>query len=317
MSYAHEPVMLHEVLEILAPSPSRRYLDATVGGGGHAREILRRSSPDGELLGLDWDDAAVDAAGHALAGFGGRVVLRRAGFTEAPAVLDELGWAGVDGLLLDLGLSSHQLDVPDRGFGFANDARLDMRMDRRRSPDAHELVNTLPVSELGELIREFGEEPGARRIARAIGAERRGTTIETTRQLAGIVARALGGAGGRPRGARTPATHPATRTFQALRIAVNRELENLETFLETAYEMLRAGGRLVIISFHSMEDRLVKRAFHKWGLDCVCPPRLPGCVCGWSRKAAAVTRKPRVPGKEEVRANPRARSARLRAVERV
>lgn len=315
MSYAHEPVMLHEVLEILAPSPARRYLDATLGGGGHAREILRRSSPDGQLLGLDWDDAAVDAAGRALAGFGGRVVLRRAGFTEARAVLDELGWTDVDGMLLDLGLSSHHLDVPDRGFGFANDARLDMRMDRRRSPDAHELVNSLSVDELEKLIREFGEEPGARRIARAIDAERSRGDIETTRQLAETVARVVGG--GRPRGARTPATHPATRTFQALRIAVNRELENLETFLETAYEMLGAGGRLAVISFHSLEDRLVKRAFHKWGLDCVCPPRLPGCVCGWSRKAAAVTRKPRVPGEEEVRANPRARSARLRAVERV
>ena len=315
MSYAHEPVMLHEVLEILAPSPARRYLDATVGGGGHAREILRRSSPDGRLLGLDWDDAAIDAAGRVLAGFGGRVVLRRAGFTEARAVLDELGWTDVDGVLLDLGLSSHHLDVPDRGFGFANDARLDMRMDRRRSPDAHELVNTLSVGELEKLIREFGEEPGARRIARAIDAERSRGGIETTRQLAETVARVVGG--GRPRGTRTPAAHGATRTFQALRIAVNRELENLETFLETAYEMLRTGGRLVVISFHSLEDRLVKRAFHKWGLDCVCPPRLPGCVCGWSRKAVAVTRKPRVPGDEEVRANPRARSARLRAVERV
>ncbi len=317
MSYAHEPVMLHEVLEILAPAPARRYLDATVGGGGHAREILRRSSPDGELLGLDWDDAAVDAAGRALTGFGARVALRRAGFTEARAVLDEVGWTDVDGMLLDLGLSSHHLDAPDRGFGFANDARLDMRMDRRHSPDAHDLVNTLPARDLEELIREFGEEPGARRIARAIDAERRATTIGTTRQLAGIVARALAGGGRRTRGARTPATHPATRTFQALRIAVNRELENLETFLATAYEMLRAGGRLVVISFHSLEDRLVKRAFHKWGLDCVCPPRLPGCVCDWSRKAAAVTRKPRVPGAEELRANPRARSARLRAVERV
>ena len=308
MSYAHEPVMLHEVLEIIAPAPARRYLDATVGGGGHARAILQRSSPDGELLGLDWDDAAIDAAGSALAGFGGRVVLRRAAFTEARGVLEELGWRGVDGMLLDLGLSSHHLDVPARGFGFANDARLDMRMDRRRSPDAHELVNTLSVAELEKLIRDFGEQPGARRIARAIDAERRKGTIETTRQLSDTVSRA--GGGGRRRGPRTPPTHPATRTFQALRIAVNRELDS-------AYEMLRAGGRLVIISFHSLEDRLVKRAFHKWSLDCVCPPRLPGCVCGWSRKAVAVTRKPRVPGEAEVRTNPRARSARLRAVERV
>ena len=317
MSYAHQPVMLREVLEILAPEPARRYLDATVGGGGHAREILRGSSPDGVLLGLDWDDQAIDAAGRALARFGDRVILRRSEFTEAREALDEAGWSGVDGMLLDLGLSSHQVDTPERGFGFRNDARLDMRMDRSRSMDARELVNTLPVADLERLIREFGEEPQARRIARAIDAQRSKGAIDSTRLLAETVARAAGGAGRRPRGARTPPTHPATRTFQAVRIAVNRELENLERFLETAYELLRAGGRLVIISFHSLEDRLVKRAFRKWGLDCVCPPRMPACVCGWGRKTTALTRKPRVPTSEEVQANPRARSARLRAVERI
>lgn len=317
MTYAHQPVMLREVLEILAPRPARRYLDATVGGGGHAREILLRSSPDGALLGLDWDDEAVGAAGRALARFGERVILHRAGFTRAREVLDEVGWAGVDGVLLDLGLSSHQLDTPERGFGFLSDARLDMRMDRRRPVDAHELVNGLPVGELEKIIRDFGEEPRARRIASAIDAKRRKGAIDSTRQLAETVARAMGGAARRPRKARAPAPHPATRTFQAVRIAVNRELENLERFLESAYELLCAKGRLVIISFHSLEDRLVKRAFQKWGLDCVCPPRLPACVCGWDRKATALTRRPRVPGAEEVRANPRARSARLRAVERI
>ncbi len=318
MSYAHQPVMLREVLEILAPAPARRYLDATVGGGGHAREILSGSSPDGVLLGLDWDDQAVDAAGRALARFGNRVILRRSGFARAREVLEEMGWSGVDGMLLDLGLSSHQVDTPERGFSFVNDAALDMRMDRRRPVDARELVNTLPVADLERLIREFGEEPQARRIARAIDAQRRQRPIDSTRELADTVARAAGGTGvRRPRRSRTPATHPATRTFQAVRIAVNRELENLEDFLESAYELLRAGGRLVIISFHSLEDRLVKRAFRKWGLDCVCPPRLPACVCGWNRKTRAITRKPRVPTSEEVRANPRARSARLRAVERI
>lgn len=318
MSYAHQPVMLREVLEILAPAPARRYLDATVGGGGHAREILRGSSPDGVLVGLDWDDQAIDAAGRALARFGDRVILRRSGFTRAREVLEDMGWSGVDGLLLDLGLSSHQVDTPERGFSFLDDAALDMRMDRRGPVDARELVNTLPVADLERLIREFGEEPQARRIARAIDAQRRQRPIDSTRMLAETVARAAGGSGGRrARGARTPATHPATRTFQAVRIAVNRELENLEGFLESAYELLRAGGRLVIISFHSLEDRLVKRAFRKWGLDCVCPPRLPACVCGWDRKTTAITRKPRVPTSEEVRTNPRARSARLRAVERI
>ena len=317
MDYTHQPVMLREVIEMLAPKPARRYLDGTVGGGGHALEILRQSDPDGALLGLDWDDQAIDAAGRTLARFGDRVMLRQTGFTEAREVLEEAGWPGVDGMLLDLGLSSHQLDTPERGFGFVSDARLDMRMDRRRPVDAHELVNNLPVGELEKIIREFGDEPRARRIAWAIDARRRKGAIDSTRQLAETVARALAGSTRRPRKARTPATHPATRTFQAVRIAVNRELENLERFLESAHELLCAKGRIVIISFHSLEDRLVKRAFHKWSLDCVCPPRLPACVCGWVRKATALTRKPRVAGLEEIQANPRARSARLRAVERI
>lgn len=317
MDYAHQPVMLREVLDILAPKPARRYLDATVGGGGHAGEILRRSSPDGVLLGLDWDDEAIKAAGPALARFGERAILRRSGFTGAREVLDEVGWPGVDGLLVDLGLSSHQLDTPERGFGFLTDARLDMRMDRRHPIDAHELVNGLPVRELEKIIRDFGEERRARRIAAAIDARRQKGAIDSTRQLAETVARAAGAPPRRPRQARGPAIHPATRTFQALRIAVNRELDNLEGFLESAHELLCAKGRLVIISFHSLEDRLVKRAFHRWGLDCVCPPRLPACVCGWAPKATAITRKPRVPGAEEVQANPRARSAKLRAVERL
>ena len=317
MDYAHQPVMLREVIEILAPKPARRYLDGTVGGGGHAREILRQSCPDGALVGLDCDDEAIDAAGRALARFGERVMLRHAGFTQAREVLDEAGWPGVDGILLDLGLSSHHLDTPERGFGFLSDARLDMRMDRGRTVDAHDLVNSLPVRELEKIIRDFGDEPRARRIARAIDARRCQGAIDSTRQLAETVARAMGSSTRRPRKPRTPAAHPATRTFQAVRIAVNRELENLERFLESAHELLCAKGRLVIISFHSLEDRLVKRAFHRWGLDCVCPPRLPACVCGWVRKATALTRKPRVPGIEEIQANPRARSARLRAVERV
>lgn len=316
MSYAHRPVMLREVMEFLAPRPSRRYLDATVGGGGHAREILRRSSPGGALLGLDWDDQAIEAAGRALARFGERVTLCRSEFTRAREVLEQVGWPGADGVLLDLGLSSHHLDEPERGFGFLSDARLDMRMDRRRPVDACEIVNTLPVRDLEKVIRDFGEEPRARRIALAIDAQRRRGAIETTRALAETVARAIGAAGRRRPGA-SPRTHPATRTFQAVRIAVNRELENLELFLGSAYELLRTGGRLVIISFHSLEDRLVKRAFRKWGRDCLCPPRTPGCVCGWGRKAAALTRKPRVPTGEEVEANPRARSAKLRAVERI
>ena len=215
---------------MLAPKPARRYLDGTVGGGGHALEILRQSSPDGALLGLDWDDQAIDAAGRALARFGDRVMLRQRGFSEAREVLEEAGWPGVDGMLLDLGLSSHQLDTPERGFAFVSDARLDMRMDRRHPVDAHELVNHLPVGELEKIIRDFGDEPRARRIAWAIDAQRRKQVIDSTRQLAETVARAIGHSTRRPRKARTPVTHPATRTFQAVRIAVNRELENLRGF---------------------------------------------------------------------------------------
>jgi 16S rRNA (cytosine1402-N4)-methyltransferase len=317
MSYAHRPVMPQEVLEILGPRSPGRYLDATLGGGGHAEAILDESSPAGELLGLDWDADAIMASEKRLARFGRRVTIRRANFTEAGRFLEELEWRRVNGAVVDLGMSSHHVNEPGRGFSFESDARLDMRMDSRNPVDAYQLVNTLPVKELERILRDWGEERQSRRIAAAIDSQRRLRAIESPRELATIVAKTIGWGERRARSRRRASIHPATRTFQALRIAVNHELENLENFLEDAYDLLLAGGRLVVISFHSLEDRLVKRAFQKWSRDCLCPPRTPVCVCGWTRKVVMVTRKPRVATPAETTTNPRARSAKLRAVERI
>jgi 16S rRNA (cytosine1402-N4)-methyltransferase len=211
--------------------------------------------------------------------------------------------------VLDLGISSRHIDAGERGFSFQSDGPLDMRMDRRRPLDAAMIVNTYPADELARILREYGEEPRARRIAAAIDRERRRGRIETTRQLADLVARSVGGKRGH--------IHPATKTFQALRIAVNGELDNLEAFLETGYELLHPRGRLAIISFHSLEDRMVKQAFRKWSRSCLCPPRTPVCRCGWSQKVKLLTPRPRVPSDAEVERNLRARSAKLRAVERL
>lgn len=301
--------MAREVLDFLRPEPRKRYLDGTLGGGGHTEQILMYSSPDGEVLGLDLDDEALAAARQRLTGFGDRLVARRANFAAAKAILSEIGWQLVDGIVLDLGISSYQLESQERGFSFRGGARLDMRMDRRQSLDAYEIVNAFSVAELERILRKYGEEPRARRIALAIGSERKIKAINTTEELAEIVARVKG------RGRRDH--HPATQTFQALRIAVNQELENLERFLENGYELLQLKGRMVVISFHSLEDRLVKTAFRKWNRDCICPPRTPTCQCGWSRKIKLLTNRPLSPSPGEIEANPRARSAKLRAVERI
>lgn len=309
MVYKHAPVMVQEVMELLKPEAHKKYLDGTLGGGGHTERILALSSPDGLVLGLDWDEEALAAAQRRLEGFGDRLVIRGADFTEAKEILEEIGWHKVDGILLDLGLSSHQLESRERGFSFQGEARLDMRMDRRQSIDAYQVVNTFSVSELERILRDYGEEPRARRIALAIDSERKRKRIETTRELADLVARAAGRGRGK--------IHPATRTFQALRIAVNRELENLAVFLEGAYNLLLSKGRLVVISFHSLEDRLVKKAFHKWSQSCICPPRTPVCRCGWSQKVRLLTSRPLSPSLRETQINPRARSAKLRAAERL
>jgi 16S rRNA (cytosine1402-N4)-methyltransferase len=309
MEFTHVPVMVEEVMNLLKPEPCKRYLDGTLGGGGHTEQILLRSSPDGRVLGLDRDAEALVAARKRLVGYGDRLTVRQADFAEAKGILTEIGWEYVDGVLLDLGVSSYQFESPERGFAFQSDARLDMRMDRRQSLNAFEIINRFPIAEIERILRAYGEEPQARRIALTIGAERTKKPIETTGALAAIVARV--------RGRRNQRHHPATKTFQALRIAVNRELESLQLFLESGYDLLQSRGRMVIISFHSLEDRLVKNAVRKWSRSCLCPPYAPHCQCGWSQKVRVMTKKPMAASRSEVDGNPRARSAKLRAVERI
>ena len=302
----HLPVLYHETIQALNPQPGGRYVDCTLGAGGHAYGILETSSPDGLLLGLDLDPQALTLAQKRLVPFGERAILRRSSYTDLRRVLDTLGWDSVHGILLDLGLSSMQLDTPERGFSFRNDAPLDMRFDPQATLTAADLVNTLPEDELADILHQYGEERRARRIARAIIAAR---PVETTRQLAEIVATATGS--GRP------GIHPATRTFQALRIAVNRELDSIEQVLPQAVEALAPGGRLAVISFHSLEDRIVKQFFRRESRDCICPPRQPVCTCGHAASLTEITRRPIRPSEAEINRNPRARSSRLRVAEKL
>jgi 16S rRNA (cytosine1402-N4)-methyltransferase len=307
--FAHVSVLGREVAELLRPEPGKRYLDGTLGGGGHAEEILVRSSPDGRLLGLDRDDEAIVAASRRLQGYGERFIARQASFADAAEILAEIGWAGVDGVILDLGISSHQIDTPERGFSFRAETRLDMRMDRRQSLDAQGILNTFSAEELERIFRDYGEEPAARQLARAIVEERRRSPIHMSAELVKIVEAVKRG--------RRRDHHSATQVFQALRIAVNQELEHLERFMEAGFETLLPRGRMAVISFHSLEDRIVKRAFRKWSRSCLCPPRALRCQCGWSQKVKLLTKKPIVPSANEIKDNPRSRSAKLRVVERV
>jgi len=307
--FEHIPVLVSEVIDALHPESGKRYLDGTLGGGGHSEAILIKSSPDGQVLGLDRDDQAILAAGERLRRFSGRFVARQASFADAKDLLTEIGWNAVDGAILDLGLSSHQLDDTERGFSFRAEARLDMRMDRRQAMDAQSMINSLPVEQLEPILRDYGEEPKARRIAQAIVAERKQRPIQTTTELVKIIERIKGGGHRRH--------HPATQVFQALRIAVNQELQHLAVFLENGFEILRPSGRMAVISFHSLEDRMVKTAFRKWSRTCLCPPRVLRCQCGWSQKVKLITKKPMVPSASEIHVNARARSAKLRVVERV
>ena len=297
-------------MEALNLAPGRIVADCTLGASGHASRILALTAPDGILIGLDHDPDAIANAEQKLAPWGQRVHLFQRNFVRLPETLAELGIQGVDGILADLGLSLHHLEGSGRGFSFQRDEPLDMRMDPSQGPTAAELLRSLPEEELSRLLYEFGEEPHARRIARKIVAARRLTPITTSGQLARLVA------GIRSRASRGR-IHPATRVFMALRIAVNRELECLEIFLKAAPELLRPGGRLVVLTFHSLEDRIVKQQFKRLANPCQCPPRLPRCVCGRMPQVRLVTRKPLRPTPAEVSANPLARSTRLRVVERL
>ena len=301
----HLSVLYDEVQTWLRPRPGGRYIDATLGAGGHAKGILSASHPDGWLLGLDADPGALSFASKVLASFDDRVVLRSANFREIGQVARAVGFEGVDGILMDLGLSSRQLDDAERGFSFSKDGPLDMRMNQDRGQGAGDLVNTLSEADLADLLWRFGEERQARRIARAIVAER---PLTTTGQLAGLVARVVG---------RREKIHPATRTFQALRIAVNEELDALAEALPQARDLLCPGGRLAIIAFHSLEDRLVKQFYRQEARDCICPPELPVCACQHQATLRVLTSKPVRPTADETALNPRSRSARLRVAERV
>ncbi len=312
MQEGHLPVMPAEVLVTLAPSAGSLQIDTTVGGGGHTERILEAASPDGRVLGLDADGAAIERVGQRLARFGDRLVLRRANFRELARVAPDAGFGAVDGALFDLGLSSFQLADRDRGFGFRAGGPLDMRFDTATGIPAAELLATLTADELAALFRRYGEEPSAWRIAKAIVAARAAAPIETAEELAALVERTL------PPNPRQPRrTHPATRVFQALRIAVNEELDALQVGLAAAVDLLQPGGRLVVLSYHSLEDRIVKRFLAAERRGCVCAPEAPVCVCGRAPRLRLVTRPSLVPTAEEITANPRARSARLRAAERL
>ena len=313
MEAGHIPVMAVEVLEMLAPAPGSLQIDATLGGGGHTERILEATDPDGRLLGLDADGAAIArVAGRLQPRFGDRLVLRQTNFRALATVAPEAGFAQVDGALFDLGLSSYQLADTDRGFGFRAGGPLDMRFDTSRGVPAADLLATLDANELAALFGRYGEEPRAGRIARAIVDARRTAPVTTANELAALVERVA------PPNPRQPRrTHPATRVFQALRIAVNEEMDALREGLAAALDLLRPGGRLVVLSYHSLEDRIVKRFFADERRGCVCPPELPVCVCGRNPRLRLVTRPSLTPSAAEVEANPRARSARLRAAERL
>lgn len=307
--HTHRPVLLEETLELLDPGPGSCIIDGTVGSGGHAEAILERTAPDGVLIGIDRDPDAIRRSGERLGRFGSRCVLIHGNHVDMKVIAGRHGVTSVDGILLDLGVSSEQFDEPERGFSFMRDAPLDMRMDTSKGCSAGDLLNTLSEQELADILKRFGEERMARRIAKAIIHERARTPLATTGELARVVAAACGG--------RRGAIHPATRTFQALRIAVNNELDGLRRALPAGLGLLREGGRMVVISFHSLEDRIAKKQF------AVCAgswESLPAGGRAWRGEDPTVkllVRKPLRPSDDEVRGNPRSRSAKLRSVERI
>lgn len=310
--FAHRPVLLDEVLELLVIKPQGVYVDCTLGGGGHAAAILDRMETGGLLVGLDQDDDALAAAGSRLAGISSQAgrLLVRSNFSELSAVMTESQISGADGILADLGVSSWQLDEAERGFAYNQDGPLDMRMDRRQPMTAARLVNTASEAELTRILQDYGEERYARRISRAIVVRRAREPFTTTGELSDLIRSAM------PAAARQEAQHPAKRSFQALRIAVNGELDVLAQLLAQAPRYLNEGGRLCIITFHSLEDRLVKDAFRTLMNPCICPRDLPICACGRVSQGLVITRRPVMAGPSEQAVNPRSRSARLRCFEK-
>ena len=310
MEFNHTSVLLNETIEGLKIKPDGIYVDGTLGGGGHSFEIAKRLNDNGRLIGIDQDEAAILAAGERLKDFGDKVTIVRSNYRNALSVLHDLGIEKIDGMMLDLGVSSYQLDTQERGFSYRYDAPLDMRMDLRQTLTAKDIVNGYSETELFHIIRDYGEDRFAKNIAKHIVMARAKKPIETTGELNEIIRAAI------PAKMRAEGGHPSKRTYQAIRIECNKELEVLKESLEELIGILNPGGRLCIITFHSLEDRIVKTAFKKAENPCTCPPSFPVCVCGKKSQGKVITGKPVLPCEEEMESNPRSKSAKLRIFER-
>ena len=311
MEFNHTPVLLKETIEGLKIKPDGIYVDGTLGGGGHSFEIAKRLNDNGRLIGIDQDEAAILAAGERLKDFGDKVTIVRSNYRNALSVLHDLGIEKIDGMMLDLGVSSYQLDTQERGFSYRYDAPLDMRMDLRQTLTAKDIVNGYSETELFHIIRDYGEDRFAKNIAKHIVMARAKKPIETTGELNEIIRAAI------PAKMRAEGGHPSKRTYQAIRIECNKELEVLKESLEELIGILNPGGRLCIITFHSLEDRIVKTAFKKAENPCTCPPSFPVCVCGKKSQGKVITGKPVLPCEEEMESNPRSKSAKLRIFEKI
>ena len=311
MAFEHVSVLLHETVDGLNVRPDGTYVDATLGGGGHAFEVCSRLGDKGRFIGIDQDADAIEAAGRRLAGFGEKVTIIRSNYRDMKPQLHKIGIDRVDGIVLDLGVSSYQLDTAERGFSYRADAPLDMRMDQRQKMTARDIVNGYSEKELYRVIRDYGEDRFAKNIAKHIAAAREKSPIETTGQLNEVISHAI------PMKIQKTSGHPSKRTFQAIRIELNHELDVLKDSLDDMIDMLSPGGRICIITFHSLEDRIVKSTFRRNENPCTCPDNFPVCVCGNVSKGKVVTRKPILPSQEEMEANSRSKSAKLRIFEHV
>lgn len=310
MEFIHQSVLLDETIEYLNVKPDGIYVDGTLGGGGHAFEVCKRLGEHGHFVGIDQDAAAIEAAGKRLAPFKDKVDIVRSNYKDMKRVLQDLGIQKVDGIVLDLGVSSYQLDNAERGFTYREDVPLDMRMDQRQSKTARDIINEYSEMELFHMIRDYGEDKFAKNIAKHIVMERDKHPIETTGQLIAVIDRAI------PAKIRAKSGHPAKKTFQAIRIELNHELEVLNDSLDTMIDLLNEGGRICIITFHSLEDRIVKTIYKRNENPCICPPSFPVCTCGRKPKGKVITRKPVVPQVEEINNNKRSKSSKLRVFER-
>lgn len=311
MNFEHMSVLLNECIEGLDIKATGTYVDGTLGGAGHAKEVCKKLSKEGHFIGIDQDQNALNASTQRLKDMAPKVTVVKSNFENIDSILEELEVDGIDGMLIDLGVSSHQLDEPSRGFSYMHDARLDMRMNQDSTFSAYEVVNEYSEDELCRVIKDWGEEKWARRVAVFIVEARKTKPVETTYELVDIIKKAI------PHNARRDGPHPAKRTFQAIRIEVNRELDIIEPTILDAVKNLKSGGRLCIITFHSLEDRIVKHAYKTLEDPCTCPKHFPICICGKEKQVKVITRKPILPSEEELEVNPRARSAKLRVIEKI